>query len=273
MIEVITSGLDWITLTLPTGAVMDQQFLERSLRCLDAVVADGHELQYCDLLGYSGVRSGGCFVGSRTDTHMVQFSGAYANQFFKEVYRYDAHVSRVDVQTTVKFTEMPKDVAKQVYRDSIDENNTIPVGRRRKIWLIVGSDGGDTCYVGSASSDARGRVYNKEVQSEDPLYTKCWRFEVMLRNGQATTFCRDYEKITTARPTFCANFVGFWYERRGASVPWLVDAGFTPVAPVRTLPTDDERKLNWLAHQVRPTVQYLLTRHDRDAILSLLGLS
>lgn len=271
--ESLTSGVDWITATLPLGAVLDQEWVYTSLQCLDAVVSEGYELEYSGLNGYKGVKAGGCFVGSRDDGHMVQFSGRFAHQFFDKVYRYDAHISRLDIQTTVKYKNMPKRVAKEAYRDAIKENETIPVSRRRKIYIIVGSDGGDTCYVGSAKSDERGRIYNKEVQSEDPNYSKCWRFECTLRNDRATSAARSVANRITDREQFCSDLTAIWYEKRGVSVPWIYDETLIPLPPIKTQPSDIETKLNWLKHQVRPTIEYLTTVVDKAVILELLGLS
>src|SRR5437870_12332272 len=122
MIEGLTSGVDWITATLPLGAVLDQEWVYTCLQCIDAVVSEGYELEYSGLNGYKGVKAGGCFVGTRDDGHMVQFSGRFAHKFFDKVYRYDAHISRLDIQTTVKYKTMPKRVAKEAYRDAIAEN-------------------------------------------------------------------------------------------------------------------------------------------------------
>jgi hypothetical protein len=273
MIEAVTSGVDWITATLPTGALLDQDWVHKCLLCLDDVVKEGNQLEYSGLNGYKGVKAGGCFIGSREDGHMVQFSGRYADRFFQHIYRYDAHISRLDVQTTVKYHKMPKGIAKGAYRDAIKENETIPVSRRRKIYIIVGSDGGDTCYVGSPSSDQRGRIYNKEVQSEDPNYMRCWRFEASLRNDVATGLARNIAERKGKHQVFCADWTAIWFEKRGIEAPWTRDAEMPILPPVKTQPTDVEKKLNWLAHQVRPTVEYLLTVLDKEAILLLLGLS
>lgn len=273
MIEVVTAGLDWLTATLPRGAVLDQEWVEKGLRCIDKVVAEGETLEYWRTQGYEGVKAGGCFVGTREDTHMIQLSGRYADKFFDTTYRYDAHYSRIDVQTTVKYKHMPKRVAKDAYRDAIAENETIPMARRRKIFLIVGSDGGDTLYVGSTSAVQRGRIYNKEVQSEDPLYARTWRYEVVLRNEHATQLSGVLSTKSTSRAQFCSDWTAIWYEKRGITVPWIYDETLIPLPPIKTLPTDIERKLNWLAHQVRPTVTELVARLDRDAILTVLGLS
>jgi DNA relaxase NicK len=273
MIEQTTAGIDWITLTLPVGAVGDNIWVDKGLRCLDAISKEGYELQYRDMLGYAGVSVGNCFVGTRHDTHMIQMSGRHADAYFEQIYRYDAHISRLDIQVTAKFHKMPKGIAKEAYRDAVSENATIPIGRRRKIWVVVGSDGGDTCYVGSTSSDERGCLYNKEVQSEDTNYTKSWRYEVRLRNGKATSVARSLQARTTNRPSFCGDYVAVWYEKRGIKAPWTFDASNVIIPPVKTLPTDIERKFNWLRHQVSPTVKYLLTVSDKETILALLGLS
>lgn len=273
MIEVVTAGIDWLGLTLKEGAVLDQEWIHKGLICLDEVVKDGYQLEYRSIQGYEGVGAGGCFVGSGRGGHFMQFSGTYGDRFFDRVYRYDCHVPRLDVQVTVKYKVMPKRIAKEAYKHAITENETLPTARRRKIWIVVGSDGGDTCYVGSASSDARGRIYNKEVQSEDILYSKCWRYEVMLRNEQSTQLAGYIEKKSTNRAQFCSDWVAIWYEKRGVEIPWVHSEEITPLPPIRTLPTDVERKRNWLAHQVRPTVEYLLTVQDRESILALLGLS
>lgn len=273
MIEQVTAGLDWLTMTLPVDAPSDQEFVRRGLICLDKIAEEGNQLQYRDMLGYGGVGCGGSFVGSRIDTHLIQFSGRHADMFFSEVYRRDAHISRADVQVTCKFKVMPKRVAKEAYRAATKENESISVGRRRKIYIIVGSDGGDTCYIGSSSSDQRGRLYNKEVQSEDPLYTRTWRYEVMLRNEAASDLCRTCEDKSTNRAQFCSDMVAIWYEKRGVEIPWLVSDTTMAIPPIKTLPTDIERKFNWLRHQVSPTIRYLLTVSDKATILALLGLS
>jgi len=273
MPERITSGIDWITATLPDGSQMDNEWVHKCLVCLDSVVDEGYQLEYSGLNGYKGVKAGGCFVGSREDGHMVQFSGRFADKFFDTVMRPDVHISRLDIQTTVKFKTMPKRLAKEAYRDAIKENETLSVSRRRKIYIIVGSDGGDTCYIGSASSAQRGRIYNKEVQSEDIEYVRSWRFEVALRNEEATRLARSLTRERASRTQFCADWCAIWFEKRGVACPWVFDAEIVVLPPEKTRPSDIETKLNWLRHQVKPTVQYLCSVLDKRVILELLGLS
>jgi hypothetical protein len=270
-IEETTAGLDWITATLPRDADGDAIWLHRCLECLDTIEADGYMMEMRCLNGYEGVMVGGSFCGSRQDGHMVQFSGRYAHKFYGTVYRPDVHISRLDLQVTVKFVNMPMDIARRGYGDAIEENKTLPVARRRKIFIIVGSDGGDTLYVGSTSSDARGRLYNKEVQSEDPLYTKTWRYEVTLRNDMAMRCIGSLAARSTNLVVFCSRFVAQWYQARGIKTPWDVPDLDIPLPPKQTLPTDIESKLNWLRHQVAPTIRYLIDRGLYDRVATALG--
>lgn len=273
MIEQVSAGVDWLTITLRRGLVNDALWAQRGLKALEAIVGEGYKLESRNWNGYEGFSAGGSFVGEREDSYCIQLAGRHAHTHFDSVYRYDAHISRLDVQVTVKFKKMPSTIAKEAYRDAIAKNEDLPVARRRKLWIIVGSDGGDTAYIGSSSSDVRGRIYNKEVQSEDPLYTRSWRYEVVLKNEQSTAYGRVLEAQSANRVQFCSDWVAVWFEKRGVQVTWPYDAAHIPVPPQKTLPTDIERKRNWLKHQVRPTISYLLTVQEKESILELLGLS
>lgn len=272
IIEAVTAGVDWITLTLDREAPYAQTWLEGNLRCLDGIETEGYKLEFRKLLGYEGVSCGGSFVGEREDGFMVQFSGRHAHKYVHRALRADAHVSRLDLQVTVKYEVMPKGIAKGAYREAMHENKTLPKSRQRKIYIIVGSDNGDTLYIGSPTSDQRGRLYNKEVQSEDPDYSRTWRFEAVYKNDIATRLGGDIAAHMSDLERFCSNQVAFWYETRGVTVPWEVSTDFVPLPPIKTLPTDIERKLNWLRHQVKPTIKYLIEQGFYDTIKSALEL-
>lgn len=272
-IEEVTAGIDWATCTLSVDSPDDQIWLNGCLQCLDIITDEGYKLEMCSLNGYDGVKAGGSFVGTRRDGHMAQFSGRFADRFFSTVYRPDVHFSRLDVQVTVKFDEMPANIAKKGYRDAMRENEALPVQRRRKIYIIVGSDGGDTLYVGSTSSDARGRLYNKEVQSEDPVYAKTWRYEVMFRNDIAMRCISAIAARSSDRLVLCSEIVSQWYQARGVETPWQDTPSEILFPPKKTLPTDVEAKLNWLRHQVAPTIRYLTERGLGDKVAQALGLA
>lgn len=272
-IEEVRSGVDWLTATLPAENGTADLWVERALGVLDRIAEQGYEHYTRSLQGYIGVSAGNCFVGTRTDGHLVQLSGHHANDHYATVFRPDLHVSRLDVQMTVKYHHMPSSIAQGAFADATLNNLTLPVPRRRKLVYIHGSDGGDTTYIGAPSSEQRGRVYNKEVQSEDISYRRTWRWEVVLRNELSSQSARDCPTEVDPRSKWARSLVVQWFKARGVDcgVYWSDMSATLPIA--RTLPSDVAKKLAWLEKQVAPTVRWLQERGYDDTIRSVLGLS
>lgn len=272
MIEKITAGIDWLSCSLPNDDPYYHEWRRNVYEALEVVANEGHQVKPRSLLGYTGHSAGNCFLGENDKGSYAQFTGMYAEQAFSCVYAPNLHVSRIDIQITTKLTEMSKTIAKESYRDATLENKSLPASRRRKLWLIVGSDGGDTFYLGSASSEQRGRIYNKEVQSEDISYTRCWRYEVVLRNDLASQFAHNHAKSPDNAGRRLLGFVLHWFDRRGVLIHG-VDSDIDVVLPIeRTKPTDVEKKLKWLETQVLPTIKYLTALGFRDTLIELLQL-
>jgi len=269
-IEQVTSGIDWVSCTLDKSAIDYQVWRGDVLHALEKVAKEGYEIKRRGLLGYEGLSCGNCFVGENEQGSFAQFTGEKADWAFDYTIHPKTHYSRVDVQTSVKYREYQANIGKKAYRDSVRANEALPAGRKRKVWIIVGSDGGDTCYIGSASSDQRCRIYNKERQSDDIRYTRAWRYEVVFRNELATTFARNLSTAPIGRADYCLATCISWCAARGVDVSAL-GSGAGVVLPLqRTLPTDVERKLHWLTTQVRPTIAYLCKLGFRDTILETL---
>lgn len=266
IVEAIYAGLDWLTVTLPNDAPGNAEWRNRGIRALESIAEEGNVLKPRGMLGYYGVSCGNCFVGERDADSMQQFTGFHADRVFDRLYRNDAHFSRIDIQVTVKTVERHADVAKEAYNSATQDNDSLPPARRRKLSLIVGSDGGDTAYIGSPSSDQRGRIYNKEVQSERPEYTRCWRYEVVYRNDYATTASKAIYARGSEHTRFCTIAAATWFGQRGISCNWFFSGLLEPMPLIRTRPTDIEAKLRWLETQVAPTVRYLCESGYRDTI-------
>lgn len=273
MIEQVTAGIDWLTLTLPLGATMDNEWIHDGQNILHEIAKEGYDIAPRGLLGYKGYSAANCFVGTREDGHMIQLCGRFADPWFRVLYRPDAHCSRIDVQVTVKHDVMPRNVAGKAYNDTLHQDGAPERRKRRKTYLITGSDGGQTLYVGAPSSDQRGRLYNKEVQSESPEYIRTWRYEVVLRNERAQPLCDRLLALKEEASHFLAAYVAMWWETRGIQTPWSVIEAPAPLPPQKTLPTDVERQLKWLSAQVAPTISRLIAAGYRDTIYAALNLN
>lgn len=270
VVEAIYAGIDWLTVTLPNDAHGAAEWRNKGIRALEAIAKEGNVLKPRGMLGYYGVSSGNCFVGQRDADSMQQFTGYHADRFFDKLYRSDAHISRIDLQVTVKTVERHANVAQEAYAAATIDNDSIPTARRRKLSLIVGSDGGDTAYIGSPTSDQRGRIYNKEIQSERPEYTRCWRYETVYRNAYATQASGRVYAAGSSHSRLCTLMVAAWFAQRGVAVNWFFSGILEPQPLIKTKPTDIEAKLRWIETQVLPTIRYLNECGYRDTLLALL---
>lgn len=269
-IEAITAGLDWITLTLPADKATAGIWIEHCLHVLDDIAKEGYELKYRTIQGYYGVSCGNNFVGSRDDGHMVQLTGHSANEHYIRVYRPDAHISRVDVQCTVKYKEMPNDIARNIAESTAHSNQFLSRARHRKTILITGSDGGDTLYIGSPSSEQRARIYNKDVQSEDIAFMRCWRFEIVYKNDLATRLCISTPLQAIERAEWAKSVVYAWLAARGTCMLWGRECAAITLPLARMLPTDVERRIGWLRKQVAPTIRKLIQANHTTEVLEIL---
>ncbi len=268
----INVGVDWLTMTLPKEAKSSQKWLNAALECVEGVKDAGNELRYIDRLGYSGIGTDHCFVGESSDRIMATFQSHYAHSAANVLHRSDCNVSRLDVRVDCQYDRMPINIGKRAYREAMAYNNTLDAHKRRKIWIIVGSDGGDTVYTGAHSSEQQGCLYNKEVESSDKVYEHTWRYEVKLKNKHAYSLYSQYAIQHNYSIHFLSDFVAIWYESRAIEAPWPYDESNLPLPPKAEVPTDVARKLRWLKEQVKPSVEYLLSVTDYDTVLAALGL-
>lgn len=272
-IEVMQAGVDWLSATLLREEPQSAAWYAYVTNCVLTVHREGNELEARSLLGFNGLKSGGCFAGENEQRYYVQLAGEYADRFYEGIDRHRPHYSRLDLQVTVKYREYQPDIAKGVYRDFLSGNEELPTPNRRKGYIIIGSDGGDTVYLGAPSSRQRCRIYNKAKQSEREAYERCWRYEVVLRNELARDWAAVCYHLGVPLPELCLNTVGAWLEVRGVRVPFRFRGDVAVLPKVRTLPTDVERKLEWLRTQVAPTVTYLIELGFESIIREALGIS
>jgi len=255
--DIVYSGVDWISGTLGREEIENQTWLYDCLHALEDVQRLGNTYKRRSLLGFDGWESGGCFVGSNDTLHYAQFAGKYANDAYHMLEHPKVHISRIDLQITVQYSiELVKEGRFQ-YARAIHHNKGLPEYRRRKIHLYAGSDGSDTVYLGSPSSDTRGRLYNKDKQSGDKAYKNSWRYEVVYRNQNAASVFRYLNTKDIKASTVILQEVLNWYSQRGVVVLDVPLLGHDTIELPKPPTTDAERKLRWIRNQVVPTIRKL----------------
>jgi len=256
-VETVYAGIDWISGTLGREEIEAQTWLYDALHALEVVQKAGNTYKRRSLLGFDGWESGGCFVGSNDTTHYAQFAGKYADDAYTFLDHPKVHISRIDLQITVQYSEELRKEGRYQYARATYHNKGLPAYRQRKINLYAGSDGGDTVYLGSPSSDTRGRVYNKAIQSGESAYERCWRYEVVFRNRYANDVYRQVVHEVSKATDIIIPAVITYYAQRGISVLGMGDWAELPISSPKKVRTDVERKLLWIKNQVVPTIRKL----------------
>ena len=270
-IETIHAGVDWLSLTMKPDDPYAPHWRDKGYAALEEISKEGYEIKTRAMLGYYGYCAGNNFVGARDDGSFCQFTGPNGDKYYRDMYYPRASVPRIDLQVTVKYDEMPLDRGKNALAGALSANEYIPSARRRKVTHITNSDGGETVYIGAPTSDQRGRIYNKEKQSEDPIYARSWRYEVTFRGDKAERICTHLYLDDEGRRSAVAAIVGDWFNIRGVRGDWIYDSNLSPLPLVTSIPPDFKRTLDWLEKGVRPALYKLARAGYTDVALEALG--
>lgn len=268
----IQSGIDWLTMTCKPDWEGRQEWISRCVDVLLDIKEDGNELKRGGIQGYRGHILANNFVGHSEQGTLVQFTGRYSDVAWPHVGGDAIHIARIDTQTTVTYREMPIGVEELAYASAIAAAGNVSYGKRRTVSRFSDSSGGSTIYIGAPTSEARGRVYNKERQSKDPVYANSWRYEVVFRNDRATRWGAIIRASGCNYRPLVARVVSDWFTARGVDCThWCAEA---PEArpPAKTRATDFESKLLWLERQVRPAIKDLREQGHLGYVLGALGL-
>lgn len=271
-VEQVYAGVDWLSCSLMAGADNTWLWADECRRIIEEIAEEGYKLEARSLNGYHGLAAGGSFFGVRDDGLYLQISSYRADHYLSRIYRTDLHFSRLDVQATVRFASNLPGIGEEAERMAVDANEALPSQRQRRIWHMAGNDGGYTLYIGSPASEQRGRLYNKAVQSEDPIYTRCWRYEVIFKNNFAQHWADKVAYAEENTPNLCQHIVWRWYTGRGVECPWRSFEGNITMPLFNEIPSDAEKKLNWLQSQVKPAFRWLLKNGFEREAFEAIGL-
>ena len=196
-------------------------------------------------------------------------SGEIADVVFKQTVPVAKKITRIDVQVTVRLLKANCEVARNGYR----VNSASP---NRKYGLIQNSRNGQTLYVGSRNSAQFGRVYDKGVESGYDEPGKLWRYEVELKKPVSDMVARQLANWSNPKKGQeshyrIVSFVFDWFLHRGVGPVFAREGWNGIVTEVGRRITSDDKKLEWLRTQVKPTIQYLLGKGQADKLADALG--
>lgn len=262
---VVGAGVDYIAASSPVGR-RGRALHRAGEACVADAISRGDRERPFAAHGYAGVAAGGAAVGAGDGGTIVRLSGHRTATYVGEILRQADHVSRIDLQTTVRFN---RDVAALARRHCSElQAKQRQLVRRVHTRLERTFGRGDTLYVGSRASQWFGRIYDKFRESKDEEYRRCWRYEVECKDDAAQKAARFVEQSDNSSADIGAAVSG-WFRARGIT-PRYQPTMAGSMGPVSTTDTDAARSLRWLGRDVRPVVARLSLVYGRDVVLAVL---
>jgi hypothetical protein len=274
IISVIESRADALTCAFHSPESADRA-RRRADVWADAERSDGNKVSNFRTHGYDCWQVGRVACGSRPDGVLVKLTDDLAETHLEELVTTASTVSRVDFCVTARCSPRLKEVALLHYAEAVNHYESNPMSAEPS--HQERATGGETCYLGRRTSDWYFRCYDKERESidldDEPKalhYAGCWRYELEVKGPNALIQARHYAAVADTR-TWVQSMVWDYATRHGLA-PVFGPAGEVEVPKSWRRRSDRDSKLAWLGRSVRPTVRWLLTNTDRDAIMAILGL-
>lgn len=286
------AGIDYIRLSRAESTPEWTAMVEKYSTQQKELGNDEHDFRAS--YGWFGTRCGKFQWGSNDAESnqkgwvFVIAEGSLANDVLRDFAFLATNCSRVDLQVTAWLENMDDDIANIAY-DFLDDRakrglkrsktGTAPLFNQRK----TGENGGDTLYLGSDASKSRlkARLYNKakraeKIGSNQQYYANSWRWEIQLADEYAQNFLAWFIVFVADglnpldNPQLIAGMVTGYFHDKYVPIPDLRDINPLPLPKLKQK-SDLERRWEWLARQVKPSVRDLLPK-DEEFTLKSLGL-
>jgi Replication initiation factor len=268
----IESRVDWITATsllqhwtheieAEHNALLSQKLLHRE-------EAAGNRIRHSSMFGFSGLACGGVFVGRSGQGYLYRLSGDAAAVWWHDVYHASTNVSRLDVASTIQRWGDRRDLS-YVHAEEARSHARVH-SPRTKVTRIDGGASGRTVNIGSRTSEAYGRIYDKHAESKRAEYEFCWRYETEFKRVLAKSAANLLDPCSglAAAPGEMARG---WFGRRGIGLEQCRASSSLPSSAGR--PTEVQSRLRWLRTGVSGSTAFLIERGMIKEVLAALKLT
>jgi len=253
-------GVDYITMTSQDRESAIEMY-EYGCRIISEAYRVGNKVRPIAPNGYKGTQCGYVFVGKTHDQTMLRVSGPSAFNALLSTQMLNVNCTRIDLQVTVQLPEYDGSYGHRQYHDAMRNRNTEKINHQGHLRHILGTGKGDTTMIGSRASVRYGRLYDKEKESGEELYQRCWRYEVEYK-AECAQKAFDEIRGSHSKADRVRSFVSGQYSKWGFDIKDLQYTGELIAGAGRPL-SDDERSIDWINKQVYPTIVKLL-EHGHD---------
>lgn len=264
--QIISAGVDWITVTTPDPASSHVLALQIA-GIVDHQKQMGALERPWGMSGFTGFKVGEIEYAMRGDEFMVRLMSDTAQRAWREVYELGASVTRLDLQVTVEMNRDCQSLVWEYYRRANKKSLEKKRGPRNRV--ILGNDGGATLYCGERSSSRFGRCYAKGPQSKIDYYKTALRFELQL-NGKLSKIVATRLAAAKRPDVFAVERTVSFFRTRIGHVPVRIESIINDSCSRKR--SDVRKKLEWLKASVNPSVQELIKIGYHLEVLKALGL-
>lgn len=267
--EMIEQRVDWLTASSePSKADRPEQaqvFLTRASRLLEQEERRGNPRRPWKIQSCIGWAAGGVSVAWSDDMAVARLSGETAANNWREIHEHSTNVSRIDLAATFRTVGVWRDMSfvhlDEVRRYAAEHKPHLRVTR------IDGGARGNTLQIGSRTSDAYGRIYDKERESKDPAYKDAWRYEVEFKRERAKHLAAALASGEIPETQIAAPALS-WLRSAGV----VCTGGLSSYTRIRGAQraTSDGSRCAWMARCCRPTVTDLISRGKVREVLEAL---
>jgi DNA relaxase NicK len=264
--EIVDAGVDWITATC-SDQIHGQNLLTRAAVWMMAEKHSGSEQVPWARYGYQGFQCGAVELGSRDDGVVVRLSGPTAWKHWDTVAQTATHISRLDLQMTVRTSRNGSRQISAHYKAAMRAKAQKKIARA--VSLFRSDDGSATLYLGKRTSDMFCRIYEKGKESKLDHYKDAIRYEVELKNEQAHQNAKRMLAHGDQRSFAIAFCAGYLAEARCCPS----GLGEVPLSSIRapTLRGDAQTCLEWLRRQVGPSIASMIECGRLNEVAHALG--
>lgn len=270
MTNIVEIGCDWLRFTTPDITVAAKMETIAETAWLDEFAQKGKRKNK-SMLGYDGWGSEHLFFGSRNDGWFIQLTSSLAHSYMDDLLQLDANCTRIDLQFVVKHDYDNHSFGKTELLIAEEMRETGECESKAGLLLIDGrGKTGDTVQIGKRVSDKFGRLYDKWRESGEDVYENCWRYEVEYKGDVARFIAASLRRNSGTNAIL--GIVCTQYHNWGFSMNKYTyrDAELYSYKRSRY---DSDKTVDWLAKQVNPSVQKLLSvGYTRDELMTILGL-
>lgn len=215
---------------------------------------------------YDGNWVGSSFVGEgiqgESKHALVRVSGEESHKAFTELVRCsECKCTRLDVQIT---TNLPAGYSARKFADDLRAGQNGEY--QRTVQLVENTDGLDTVYLGSGSSQRYARFYVKLVDGE-----KYFRFEIEHKKEWAQIVSKNYLEQSDCLAGVLMDFLSSIGVDDSQGVLRGLERLLDAVKAGNKLPSvvrDDDKTMDWIMYQVTPAIIRLLADHDKGPFLA-----